>query len=173
MANFEAFRWNFSSSTNLKNGRSAVYSEVVCTCCVPRYVHRSTTNVLLHCMAYIVLRIWQSQFSIMQCHTIWVYCLLNCAKNGQLYARKKTLPLAQQCKPGSSSQMSKLAIFFVQKFCSKKCNPETTNHHKVYQQDQTMHSGLKIFMILVSLENVKKCVLGGCTITSKTKINVG
>ena len=27
-----------------------------------------------------------------------------------------------------------------------------------------------IFMILVSLENVKKCVLGGCTITSKTKI---
>ena len=29
-----------------------------------------------------------------------------------------------------------------------------------------------IFMILVSLENVKKCVLGGCTITSKTKINV-
>ena len=29
-----------------------------------------------------------------------------------------------------------------------------------------------IFMILVSLENVKKCVLGGCMITSKTKINV-
>ena len=29
-----------------------------------------------------------------------------------------------------------------------------------------------IFMVLVSLENVKKCVLGGCTITSKTKINV-
>ena len=29
-----------------------------------------------------------------------------------------------------------------------------------------------IFMILVSLENVKKCALGGCTITSKTKINV-
>ena len=29
-----------------------------------------------------------------------------------------------------------------------------------------------IFMILVSLENVKKCVLSGCTITSKTKINV-
>ena len=29
-----------------------------------------------------------------------------------------------------------------------------------------------IFMILVSHENVKKCVLGGCTITSKTKINV-
>ena len=29
-----------------------------------------------------------------------------------------------------------------------------------------------IFMILVSLENVKKCVLGGCTITSKAKINV-
>ena len=29
-----------------------------------------------------------------------------------------------------------------------------------------------IFMILVSLENVKKCVLGGCTITSKTKINI-
>ena len=29
-----------------------------------------------------------------------------------------------------------------------------------------------IFMILVSLENVKKCVLGCCTITSKTKINV-
>ena len=29
-----------------------------------------------------------------------------------------------------------------------------------------------IFMILVSLENVKKCVSGGCTITSKTKINV-
>ena len=28
-----------------------------------------------------------------------------------------------------------------------------------------------IFMILVSFENVKKCVLGGCTITSKTKIN--
>jgi hypothetical protein len=28
-----------------------------------------------------------------------------------------------------------------------------------------------IFMILVSLENVKKSVLGGCTITSKTKIN--
>ena len=27
-------------------------------------------------------------------------------------------------------------------------------------------------MILVSLENVKKCVLGGCTITTKTKINV-
>ena len=26
-----------------------------------------------------------------------------------------------------------------------------------------------IFMILVSLENVKKCVLGGCTITSKKK----
>ena len=26
-------------------------------------------------------------------------------------------------------------------------------------------------MILVSLENVKKCTLGGCTITSKTKIN--
>ena len=26
-----------------------------------------------------------------------------------------------------------------------------------------------IFLILVSLENVKKCVLGGCTITSKTK----
>ena len=29
-----------------------------------------------------------------------------------------------------------------------------------------------IFMFLVSLENVKKCVLGGCRITSKTKINV-
>ena len=29
-----------------------------------------------------------------------------------------------------------------------------------------------IFMILVSHENVKKCVLGGSTITSKTKINV-
>ena len=29
-----------------------------------------------------------------------------------------------------------------------------------------------IFMILVSLENVKKCALGGCTITWKTKINV-
>ena len=29
-----------------------------------------------------------------------------------------------------------------------------------------------IFLILVSLENVKKCVLGGYTITSKTKINV-
>ena len=29
-----------------------------------------------------------------------------------------------------------------------------------------------IFMILVSLENVKKCALGGCTVTSKTKINV-
>ena len=29
-----------------------------------------------------------------------------------------------------------------------------------------------IFMIFVSLENVKKCVLGSCTITSKTKINV-
>ena len=29
-----------------------------------------------------------------------------------------------------------------------------------------------MFMILVSLENVKKCVLGGCTITSKTKINI-
>ena len=29
-----------------------------------------------------------------------------------------------------------------------------------------------IFMILVSLENVKKCALGGCMITSKTKINV-
>ena len=29
-----------------------------------------------------------------------------------------------------------------------------------------------IFMILVSLENVKKSVLGGCTITSKAKINV-
>ena len=29
-----------------------------------------------------------------------------------------------------------------------------------------------IFMILVSLENVKKFALGGCTITSKTKINV-
>ena len=28
------------------------------------------------------------------------------------------------------------------------------------------------FMILVSLENVKKYTLGGCTITSKTKINV-
>ena len=27
-------------------------------------------------------------------------------------------------------------------------------------------------MILVSLENVKKCASGGCTITSKTKINV-
>ena len=44
-----------------------------------------------------------------------------------------------------------------------------------------MHSGLKvvknstmcvIFMILVSLENVKKCVLRGCKITSKAKINV-
>ena len=29
-----------------------------------------------------------------------------------------------------------------------------------------------IFMILVLLENVKKCVLCGCTITSKAKINV-
>ena len=29
-----------------------------------------------------------------------------------------------------------------------------------------------ISLILVSLENVKKCVLGGCTITSKTKINI-
>ena len=29
-----------------------------------------------------------------------------------------------------------------------------------------------IFMILFSLENVKKCVLGGCMITSKTKINI-
>ena len=29
-----------------------------------------------------------------------------------------------------------------------------------------------IFMILVSHESVKKCVLGGCTITSKTLINV-
>ena len=29
-----------------------------------------------------------------------------------------------------------------------------------------------IFMILVSLENVKKCALGGCMITSKTKINI-
>ena len=29
-----------------------------------------------------------------------------------------------------------------------------------------------IFMILVSHENVKKCVLGGYTITSKTKINI-
>ena len=29
-----------------------------------------------------------------------------------------------------------------------------------------------IFMILVSFENVKKCVLGGCTIRSKAKINV-
>ena len=29
-----------------------------------------------------------------------------------------------------------------------------------------------IFIILVSHENVKKCVLGGCTITSKTKTNV-
>ena len=29
-----------------------------------------------------------------------------------------------------------------------------------------------IFMILVSLENVKKCALGGCTITTKTKINI-
>ena len=29
-----------------------------------------------------------------------------------------------------------------------------------------------IFMILVSYENVKKIVLGGCTITSKTKVNV-
>ena len=29
-----------------------------------------------------------------------------------------------------------------------------------------------ISMILVSLENVKKCALGGCTIISKTKINV-
>ena len=29
-----------------------------------------------------------------------------------------------------------------------------------------------IFMILVSHENVKKCVLGGCMITSETKINV-
>ena len=29
-----------------------------------------------------------------------------------------------------------------------------------------------IFMILVSHEFVKKCVLGGCTITSKTKINI-
>ena len=29
-----------------------------------------------------------------------------------------------------------------------------------------------IFMILVSLENIKKCALGGCTITSKTKINI-
>ena len=29
-----------------------------------------------------------------------------------------------------------------------------------------------IFMILVSLENVQKCALGGCTMTSKTKINV-
>ena len=35
--------------------------------------------------------------------TIWVYCLLNCAKNGQLHTRKKALPLGtrpQQCKPG-------------------------------------------------------------------------
>ena len=29
-----------------------------------------------------------------------------------------------------------------------------------------------IFMILVSLQNVKKCVLSGCTITLKAKINV-
>ena len=29
-----------------------------------------------------------------------------------------------------------------------------------------------IFMILDSIENVKKCALGGCTITSKAKINV-
>ena len=29
-----------------------------------------------------------------------------------------------------------------------------------------------IFMILVSHENVKKCVLGVCTITSKTKITL-
>ena len=29
-----------------------------------------------------------------------------------------------------------------------------------------------IFMILVSFENVKKCVLGGCMITSNTKINI-
>ena len=34
------------------------------------------------------------------------------------------------------------------------------------------HALCVIFMNLVSLENVKKCVLGGCTITSKTKINI-
>ena len=38
---------------------------------------------------------------------------------------------------------------------------------------QNIHIALcVIFVILVSLENVKKCVLSGCTITSKTKINV-
>ena len=37
----------------------------------------------------------------------------------------------------------------------------------------SLHGALcVIFLILVSLENVKICVLGGCTITSKTKINI-
>ena len=38
--------------------------------------------------------------------------------------------------------------------------------------DASSRSLCVIFMILVSLENVKKCALGGCLITSKTKINV-
>ena len=45
----------------------------------------------------------------------------------------------------------------------------TTNTAKRHHRINTL---CVIFMILVSLQNVKKCVLGGCTITSKAKINV-
>ena len=63
--------------------------------------------------------------------TIWVYCLLNYAKNGQLHTRKKALPLGtrpQQCKPGRLLAHRCLQVshifFCIEILLKNKSNPE-------------------------------------------------
>ena len=77
--------------------------------------------------------------------------------------------------PSSVSNLSSLVILslLIHDFriihCTKILLLLKGSHHESLPNNQMNRARALcvIFMILVSLENVKKCVLGGCTITSK------